>query len=268
MLFSRPTVASPGSTQSSSTRPAAPQAKPVDSSETSQLIDLFPDQDQYRIHHHDICSKMGCTHLSPNDTMKTNRQNKRRKYFSHSWLFDIEMAYCRKTGMWWLVYQENKGMFCLLCKKHHLVNARNKSDKYCCKPAVRFCRRGVLEHANAEKHKINAVEAELTSRVSLFEKIYQEKASTRYSTICNAVLSAYWLAKEELPNKKLYSLKGLLQKAGVDKMKYFQYSSEGTAREIFLILGEVLREDVVARVKNAQCYGILTCHICSVCAGQ
>lgn len=125
------------------------------------------------------------------------------------------------------------------------------------KPAVRFRKRAVQEHAESPKHKA-ARQAELTSRVSVFERLYQQRENTRLSTISNAFLAAYWLAKEELPNIKLYALIGLLEKAGLEQMRYFAYRSKGIAREIFLILGEVIRDEVTAKVNEANCYGILT----------
>ncbi|XP_070580157.1 zinc finger protein 862-like [Ptychodera flava] len=256
----RPSTTSAGPMDSSTVHQNKPfcvdQAKPVDPVEIIKLIETqFPET--YNIHQHDICRGKGCTNLSNEDTMRISHQNKRREYFSHTWLFDPDLAYCKKTGIQWLVYKENEGMFCLLCRKHCTMNVKNKSEEYNSKPAIRFRKRAITDHKNSSKHK-DAVEAELTSRVSLFEKIHQEIATSHHSSIYNAFLAAYWLAKEELPNVKFYSLISLLQSID-NHMKHFKYSSRGTAREIMLILGEVLREDVAARVNDhANCYGILT----------
>ncbi|KAJ8048373.1 hypothetical protein HOLleu_00656 [Holothuria leucospilota] len=210
-----------------------------------------------KLHQYHICREAGCINVSPSDTMKRDRPNKRQEYFSHSWLLDPKVAYCETTGIWWLVYQENVGMFCLLCRKHNTANLHNKAVEYNQKPAVRFRKRAVQEHAASAKHKA-ARQAELTSRVSVFERLYQQRENTRVSTISNAFLAAYWLAKEELPNINLYSLIGLLEKAGLEQMRYFAYRSKGIAREIFLILGEVIRDEVASKVNEANCYGILT----------
>ena len=158
--------------------------------------------------------------------MKQDRPNKRRKYFSHNWIFDAEIAHRKMTGIWWLVYQENTGMFCLLCRKHNGTNQQNKAVEYNQKAAVRFRKRAVQEHVESTKHKA-AKQTELRSRVSMFEKMYQEQQSSKLSTISNAFLAAYWLSKEEVSNVKLYSLIHLLEKAGVHEMKYFTYSSRG-----------------------------------------
>ena len=45
--------------------------------------------------------------------------------FKHEWILDRDVAYCEKTGLWWLVYEEGNGMFCLLCRMHDCENPFN-----------------------------------------------------------------------------------------------------------------------------------------------
>ena len=40
------------------------------------------------------------------------------------------MSFCVKTEMWWPVYVEDEGLFCLLCKRHDMSNTQNKSKVF------------------------------------------------------------------------------------------------------------------------------------------
>ena len=46
----------------------------------------------------------------------------KRDKFQHtgSWLNKRSMSFCVTTEMWWPVYVEGEGLFCLLCKKKHV----------------------------------------------------------------------------------------------------------------------------------------------------
>ena len=88
--------------------------------------------------------------------------------FQHQWISDNSLSYCEKTGYHWLLFQEGKGMLCIICRKHDTINPQNKSKKFNTEPSVRFKRKTVEEHASHQQH-LAAVEAELLSRVSVFQ---------------------------------------------------------------------------------------------------
>ena len=56
-------------------------------------------------------------------------------------------AYDPEMGIWWLVFQANEGMFCLLCKKHDTHNAKNKTKCFNEIPAIRFKPETIGVHA-------------------------------------------------------------------------------------------------------------------------
>ena len=58
--------------------------------------------------------------------------------FSHSWLSTKDLSFDKTSGLWWLVYEENKGMFCLLCRKNNLKSSRSKSDVWNTTPSVQL----------------------------------------------------------------------------------------------------------------------------------
>ena len=81
---------------------------------------------------------------------------------------------------------------------------------------------------------------------------------------CTLVLRLYdnWLAKEELPNKKFNSLLNLTERLGQVDMKLFQHRSGGAGRETFLLLGKMVKSDVVEEIRQANPFGLLTDEVC------
>ena len=84
-----------------------------------------------------------------------------------------------------LVYEEGKGTFCYLCKKHNTENQQNKSKVYNATRCVTFKRSAVQEHLATHQHK-DAIEAEMLGRVSVFHKEMQERKIVKDDVICNS----------------------------------------------------------------------------------
>lgn len=73
----------------------------------------------------------------------------------------------------------------------------------------------------------------------------------------NAFLSSYWLGKEEVANKKLLSLIDMEKHIGVTEMREFKNTSERSQREMRLLLGQLIKEKLIQRVKDAKWFSIL-----------
>ena len=73
----------------------------------------------------------------------------------------------------------------------------------------------------------------------------------------NAFLSSYWLGKEEMANKKLLSLIELENHIGVTEMQEFKNTSEQSQREMRLLLGQLIKEKLIQRLKDAKWFSIL-----------
>ena len=146
------------------------------------------------------------------------------------------MTFCSKTGYNWLLYEEGQEMFCLFCRKHNVVKAKNQSKKFKMEPAVRFKKKAVEEHANSQQHSA-AFTAELLSRVSTFNEETERKEKTRDEVYYNTFLAMYWLPKKEIANTKVGSLLELLEQVGLKDLKFFQHRSASSVREMFLLLG-------------------------------
>ena len=69
---------------------------------------------------------------------------------------------------------------------------------------------------------------------------------------------AYFLAKEHIANRKFLNLIKFAEDSfAVSHLKYFNHRSEGSIREIFLLLGETIKEEIVRSVQKVQSYGLM-----------
>ena len=75
----------------------------------------------------------------------------------------------------------------------------------------------------------------------------------------NAFLSSYWLGKEEMANKKLLSLIELENHTEmcVTEMQEFKNTSEQSQREMCLLLGQLIKEKLIQRFRDAKWFSIL-----------
>ena len=69
---------------------------------------------------------------------------------------------------------------------------------------------------------------------------------------------AYFLAKEHIANRKFLNLiKFAEDSLAVNQLKYFNHRSESSIQEIFLVLGETIREEIVRSAQKVQSYGLM-----------
>ncbi len=213
------------------------------------------------LHSYYKCRNCGCNSLSSVELTRLKAKSDDKS--QHHWIIDGSLTFCKKTGINWLVYLEGDGMFCLLCRRHNCSNSQNKSKKLNLEPSVRYKRKTVEDHANSQQHK-NAVMAELLSRMSYFQKELDRKETTKDSVYYNALLTIYWLAKEEVANKKFVSLLKLLEQVGVEDMRFFQHRSQGSIREMFLLLGNTVKAQMIRKVSEGSSYGLLLDEVCDI----
>ena len=86
-----------------------------------------------------------------------------------------------------------------------------------------------------------------------------EEKETEISVLKKAFLTAYFLMKEYLPNRKFLPLTEFYNKInviGVAEIKYFQHRSEEI--EILLTIGNVVKELTLKKVRAASCFGLIT----------
>ena len=122
------------------------------------------------------------------------------------------------------------------------------------------CRRETIRvHFESETSIHNqAVASVAQHKVSYFVKEKNKEDELKDVVYEKVFRALYWLAKEEITNTKISSLLQLLEKMGVDEVKCFQTRSEPVLREMLMCLSSIIVEDVVLKIKNSKCYGLLT----------
>ena len=242
------------STSSEATeRFASSKKSSVSSEDVYRIInDVFTEDQKKVLHQYHRCRERNCSRLGTDE--KQRLSNKKDK-FQHEWLFEANV-FCEKTGLRWLVFVEGEGMYCLICKKYKCTNQKNKSDIFNEKPSVRYKTTAINEHGQSQKHSA-AISCEMMNRVSVFQKKLDERQKVNDSVLFKVFYSIYWLAKEGIANKKAAGLLTLLEKLGVNDLKYFDHRSPASVREMFSTLGCAVKENVVTRAKTAGCFGLL-----------
>ena len=123
-------------------------------------------------------------------------------------------------------------------------------------PSYRIRKATFKDHANSQQRK-DVIEAEHLQRVSGFNKAAEKGKAVKDEVYFNAFYSVYWLAKNEVANRKTLSLLQLLEFLGLKDMKFFDHQSQRSIREIFLTLGQTVAKRVLTNVQLAKAYGIL-----------
>ena len=90
-----------------------------------------------------------------------------------------------------------------------------------------------------QQHK-SALEAETIRRISAFHKEIEQRDQSRDDIIHSAFLLLYWLAKEEVANKKFAALLEMTELLGLSNIKFFNHRLAGATRKMFLIFGQVI----------------------------
>ena len=206
---------------------------------------------------------MGCCNISKEETVRIDKEKayqKKKDRFQHEWLFRKGTSFCKQSGYWWAVYVEGEGIYCLLCRKHHSKSQQNKSETFATDASKRFKWTTFTDHAASTKHT-TTVSNELLNRVSSFQKQLDEKKKVKNEVLEKAFHAMYWLAYECIANRKITSLLKLLELLGMTELKYFAHRSCGSLREMFITMGEVIRDKISKKLQaeppSAHYYGLL-----------
>ena len=80
--------------------------------------------------------------------------------------------------MWWLVYIEGEGQYCLICKKLDSKNPQNKKEVFSAEPSTRLKKECLEEHIATKRHR-DAITAILMNRLSVFQKELDHNAEVQ-----------------------------------------------------------------------------------------
>ena len=144
------------------------------------IENLFSPAQIDKMHNFHKCRSTGCNGISKEE-LDWVKMSKRRDRFQHEWLFRRETSFCSQTGICWLVYVENEGMYCLLCRKHKSKSAQIEArHSLMIHPQSSSWMQS--QNTSCAKHQ-TTVKNELLNRVSHFQKQVDEKEST--IVLCN-----------------------------------------------------------------------------------
>ena len=148
-------------------------------------------------------------------------------------------------------------MFCSICrifdtKQHNGFKTWNNTANVRCRPDT------ADEHFKSEMHK-DAYEAIQRRENSYFDREEEKKVTMLKNEVYFKVFKdLYWLAKQEIASTKITSLLELIEKMGVDDLKYFQPRSEPVLRKMLLLIVKTIIQDIVVKIKTSNVYGLLT----------
>ena len=137
------------------------------------------------------CLEQNCQSVS---NLDASLLHGKKDKFQYNWLSDKELTYCYKTGFFWLLYAEGKGMYRILRSMHKTRNKQNQADIFTGKPGTRYKKSALQSHADSDRHKA-AIEAELLQKNSQFAKGLADKAAKGDKTVFSAFMSAILAGK-------------------------------------------------------------------------
>ena len=161
------------------------------------------------------------------------KENKKPDKYKHEWMLN--------PRYWSICYVENHGFFCVLCKKHNMKNAQNKSQTFIESPSKRLKEDSLKTHMALTVHS-SAIQADLLQPMSVFHQNYIEKNEVQTTVLQNVFATAFFLMKEFIANRKLIPLISFMEKVlGISQLKHFSHRSQGSVREIYLTLGDTVK---------------------------
>ena len=93
--------------------------------------------------------------------------------------------------------------------------------------------------------------------MSVFHKEVVKRKETAKDVLEKAFSVAYFLTKEHVAIKKFLNLIKFAEYSLGVYLKYFNRKSEGSIREIFLVLVETMKEEIVHSAQKVQSYGLM-----------
>lgn len=221
-------------------------------SKTHKMVtSLFPEGEIVHSFYH--CTGSKCRY----------QKEKGRKKFDHAWIFRRDISYDTTTGLWWLLFVEEKGMFCLLCRLHQGKSKHNKSGSYGMEPAVRFQTLSLMEHCSGQKHQ-DSIAAEMLRRTSIFQEKLDERNLYQHKILHSAFMSLYWQVQHGIAYRNFTSMLKLMRSLGLEKLEHFRHESLWSVRGILTTMGRVIKGKITKAASEARCYGLMVDNVTDI----
>ena len=150
-------------------------------------------------------------------------------------------------------------MFCALCREFDTKHPKNGGKQWNCTPNAWYRTKTVQNHfVDSDLHK-ESIKAHKRRKGSYFDAEEEKKVNNLKNNVYFQVFqSLFWLAKEEIAFSKIPSLLTLIERFGVNDIKYFETRSEKVLRKMLLLISKTILSDVVEKIKRSSEYGFLT----------
>ena len=138
-----------------------------------------------------------------------------------------------------------------------MTNAQNKSLTFIETPSKRLKEDSLKTHMASTVHS-SAIHTDLLQSMSVFHQNYVEKNEVQTTVLQNVFATAFFLMKEFIANRKLIPLISFMEKVlGISQLKHFSHRSQGSVREIYLSLGDAVKQTLLKKVRKAKSFGLL-----------
>lgn len=118
-------------------------------------------------------------------------------------------------------------------------------------------------HFNSDMHR-SSIEKEHLKQISPFQKEHEAGKQYENEVLIKVFMSIYWLAKVEISRTNFFSLLNLMDRAALQTLKHFNNSEESTLQEMFLILGQAVKDRVTERVNKSTFFSCLVDEVTGV----
>ena len=118
-------------------------------------------------------------------------------------------------------------------------------------------------HFNSDMHR-SSIEKEHLKQIYPFQKEHEAGKQYENQVLNKVLMSIDWLAKVEISRTNLLSLLNLMDRADLQSLKHFNNSEESTLQEMFLILGQAVKDRVTERVNKSTFFSCLVHEVTGV----
>ena len=140
-----------------------------------------------------------------------------------------------------------------------MTNSQNKSQTFIESPSKKLKQLSLKTHMALTVHS-SAIQADLLQRMSVFHENYIEKneVHTTVTVLQNVFATAFFLMKEFIAHRKLIPLISFMEKVlGISQLKHFSHRFQGSVREIYLSLGDTVKQTLLKKARKATSFGLL-----------
>ena len=122
--------------------------------------------------------------------------------FQHKRIFEANLAYCKETGVWCLMYIDEEGMFCSLCRLRNTIHPTDICKIWNCDPNTQYRTENVKDLFKNNTGTQTVHKVAVTKQLAKYE--IKKDESLLYSSKRKVFSDLYWFCKQEIAHFKLF----------------------------------------------------------------